>query len=105
MRFQKRAHRFRGDIATTRERDVRMPGTKVRLQARSESGVMHALVQLKEMRVCAPNADPDYFGPAFGRKSSYAADGKKERRDFDRGQGLAQFRFSFFSNVSKETES
>ncbi len=31
--------------------------------------------------------------------------GKKERRDFDRGQGLAQFRFSFFSNVSKETES
>src|SRR6476659_6856862 len=102
MRFQKRTHRFSRNIVTTRERDVRMPGTKVRLQACGESGILHALVQLKEMRVCASNTNPDNFRPAFSRKCPDTADRKKERRDFDLGQRLPQFRLRFFSNIPEE---
>jgi hypothetical protein len=82
-----------------------MPGAKVRFQTGGESGVLHALVQLKETRMRCADADPDYFWPAFGRKGSDAADREKKRRDLNLGERLAQLPFSLASNFAEKTES
>lgn len=47
MLTQKRAQPLRGNMLAACERDVRMPGTKVRLQTGVQGGVGHFFVQLK----------------------------------------------------------
>src|SRR5262249_39703383 len=65
IRLQEFAKRLRGHIAATRDGDVRMPRTKLRLNTDGQCGFLHTLVNLEKMRVPFADADPDNFGRAF----------------------------------------
>ena len=84
IRVQKFSKRLRGHIAATRNRDMRMPGTKLRLETGSERGLLHSLVNLKQMRVCLTDTDPDNFRRTFCRKRSDADNGQEKRAELDR---------------------
>ena len=59
-----------GDVLTTREADVRMPGSKVGFEAGREGGVGHALTQLEKMRMAASDTNPkDLWVPPRGKGS------------------------------------
>ncbi len=47
IRLQKLSQRLRGDIPATGDRDVRVPGTKLRFDPDGERGLLHALVNLE----------------------------------------------------------
>src|SRR5439155_19044456 len=55
-----------------------MPGTKLRFDPDSEGRLLHALVNLKQMRMCFAHADPDDFRGAFCRKQADRIHGKKK---------------------------
>src|SRR5689334_3552249 len=74
IRLQELPQRLRGDIAPARNCDMWMPGTKLRLQANAERGFMHALVDLEQMWVRLPDANPDNFRSAFCGERSDASD-------------------------------
>src|SRR5256885_16592083 len=61
IRFQKISQRLRRDVATSRDRDMRMPGAKLWLDADGERGFLHTFVDLKEMWGCLTDADPNDF--------------------------------------------
>lgn len=57
---------------------MRMPGAQIGLDAGGERGVGHPLVQLKQMRMAAPDAKPDDPGRAARGKSADALQRKKK---------------------------
>ena len=61
----------------TRNRDVRMPGTKLRFDPDSEGRLLHAFVNLKQMRMRFAHAYPDDFLGAFCRKRAEGIHGRK----------------------------
>jgi hypothetical protein len=61
-----------------------MPWAKLRLDADCEGGLLHALVNLKQMRMCFADANPDNFRSFFGGKHSDPGDRQKERAEFNR---------------------
>ena len=61
IRLEELPERLRGNVATTRDRDVRMPWAKLRLETGGQGGFLDALVNLKKMWVCFADADPDDF--------------------------------------------
>lgn len=65
IRLQKFPERLSGNIAATRDRDVRMPGAKLRFDADGQRGFLNAFVNLEQMRVRFADADPDNFRRAF----------------------------------------
>jgi hypothetical protein len=75
IRVQKLSKRLGGHVTATRNRNVRMPGAKLRLEASSECGFLHPFVNLKQVRMGFPDADPDDFRAAFSRKDSDANNG------------------------------
>ena len=99
--FSKRAAR---DIATTREGDMRVPGTQIGFEPDSQRRILHAFVKLEEMRMTFPNADPNDFRRTFRRKRPDAFDGKKKCAKLDRAQFFAQRKIDTFRDVGKETE-
>jgi hypothetical protein len=70
--LQKFSEGLRGYIAATRNRDMRMPGTKLRLEPRTKRRLLHSLVNLKQVRMRLTDADPNDFWRALCRKCSYA---------------------------------
>src|SRR5437667_7184638 len=70
VRFQKISQRLRCYIATSRDRDVRMEWSQLRLESGGERGFLHTLVHLEKMRMRATNADPNDFRRSFRRKFS-----------------------------------
>src|SRR4029450_1767111 len=74
IRLEEFANRLRRDIPATRNRNVRMPGAQLRLDARGQRGFLHALVHLEKMRMSATNADRNDFRWAFRRKCADAGD-------------------------------
>jgi len=56
---QQRINRLASDIVAACEGNVWMPGPQIRLQANCQRGVGDFLVQLKQMRVPATDAEPD----------------------------------------------
>src|SRR5947209_1895510 len=75
VRLQKFPQRLRGDFAAARNRNVRMPGTKLRLQSSDERRFLDALVDLEQMRVRLADTDPNNFRSAFCRERCDADDG------------------------------
>jgi hypothetical protein len=93
-----------GNILATRQRDVRMPWPQVRFEACRKSSIAYSLVQLKEMRMSAPDPEPDDVGARFPRKCSDLAQREKEGRVADRGEVIAQFLLRFGPDVAEESE-
>ena len=104
VRLQKFPQRLRRDIAAARNRDMRMPGTKLRLQPSRERGFIHALVDLEQMWVRLANADPNNFRSAFCREHSDADDGQKECAELDRAEFFAQRKLDVVCNIAEESE-
>ena len=104
IRLQKLSERLRGHIAATRERNVRMPGAKLRVEASSQRGLLHPLLNLKQVRVRLPDANPDNFRRTLSRKRSDANDGQKEGAKLDHAKFFSQGEIGFIRDVAKETE-
>jgi hypothetical protein len=104
IRLQKISQRLRRNIPAARNRDMRMPWTKLHLQAGGERGFMHALMDLKQMRVRLANADPNNFWSAFRRESSDPDDGQKKRAELDCIEFLPQHRIAVLWNIAEESE-
>jgi hypothetical protein len=104
IRLQKLSERLGGHVAAARNRDVRMPGAKLRLEAGSERGFLHALVNLEQMRMRLPDADPDNFRGAFCGKGSDTNNGQKESAELDRAELFPQRKIDVVRHIAKETE-
>jgi hypothetical protein len=83
IRAQKWPDRLHRDTLTTGECEVRVPWPKIRLDPGGERGVGHPFVQLEEMRMSAPDTQPNYFRAAFAWKSSNPAQRKEEARELN----------------------
>lgn len=104
IRLQEFSHRLRRDIATTRERDVRMEWTQIRFETNGEGRIGNALVQLKKVRMPATDADPDNPGWTFRWERPDASERQKKSAEMNRAEFLAKFCFGIFRHVAKETE-
>src|SRR5438270_8112084 len=89
---------------TSRERDMRVPGSQIGFEPDSQRRILHAFVKLKEMRITFPNADPNDFRRTFRRKRPDALDGQKKRAKLNRAQFFAQCKIDIFRHLGKETE-
>src|SRR5438876_4231634 len=81
-----------------------MPGTKLRFDPDSEGRLLHALVNLKQMRMCFAHADPDDFRGAFCRKQADGIHGKKKRTELDYAQFFPQLQFNIFGHIAEKPE-
>ena len=104
IRLQELPKRLRRNILATRNGYVRMPRTKLRLKAGSERGFLHALVNLKQVRVSFTDADPDYFQRTFCRKCSDANNRQKEGTELDYAEFFMQHKIGFIRDFTEETE-
>src|SRR6266508_3341903 len=104
LRAQKLSQRLRGDIPATRESNVWMPGAKLRLEAGSERGFLHAFVNLKQMGMRLTDTDPDDFRRTLCRERSDANNGQKERAERNCAELFPQFEIDFIRDFAKETE-
>ena len=104
IRLQEFPHRLLRDIATTRERDVRMEWTQIRFETNGEGRIGHALVQLKKVRMPATDADPDNFGWTFRRERPDASDRQKKSAEMNRAKSFTKFCINICRHVAKETE-
>ena len=104
IRLQKLSKRLRGHIPATRDCNVRMPGAKLWLEAGSQRGLLHPLVNLKQVRVRLTDADPDNFWRTPCRKRSDANNRQKESAKLDHAEFFSQGKIWFIRDVAKETE-
>jgi len=104
IRLQEFSHRLRRDIATTRERDMRMEWTQIRFEANGEGRLGHALVQLKKVRMPATDTDPDNFWRTLRRESPDASNRQKKSAEMNRAKFFAKFCIDILRHVAKETE-
>lgn len=81
-----------------------MPWAQFGFDAHSQRRFLHAFVQLKQVWMTRPDADPDYFRDSFGRKCSDAFDWKKEWAKLNRAEFFTQGRLHFFPNFGEKTE-
>ena len=91
-------------LVTSRERDVRMPGSQIGFESDRQSCILHPFVKLKKMRMTFADADPDDFRRTLRWKRSDPLDGKKEGVELDRRQVCAQVVIDPFRHVGKETK-
>jgi hypothetical protein len=104
IRLQEFSHRLRRDIATTRERDMRMEWTQIRFETNGEGRIGNALVQLKKVRMPATDADPDNLGWTFGWERPDASERQKKSAEMNRAEFFTKFCIGIFQHVAKETE-
>jgi len=104
IRLQKFPERLRGHVAAARDRNVRVPRSKLWLEPGSERGFLHALVNLKQVRMRLPDADPDNFRSAFCRKCPDANNRQKECAELDRAEFFPQPEIDVARHMAKETE-
>ena len=69
---------------TTRERDVRVPGTQIGFESDGQCCILHPFVKLKKMWMTFLNTDPDDFRLTFRWKRSNALKGQKKCAELDR---------------------
>ena len=105
IRFEKFLQRAFGNLATTRESDMRMPRAQVRFQSDSQRCVLHSLVQLKKMRMTRAHAYPDDFRNALGRKLSDPLTERTKPRNSIAPNRVAQGKRDIFRHVGEKTES
>ena len=104
IRLQELSKRLRRNILATRHGDVRMPRAKLRLETSSERGLLHALVNLKQVWVRLTDADPDDFRRALCRKCSDPNNGQKKGAELDRAEFFPQRKIGFIGDVTEEAE-
>jgi hypothetical protein len=103
-RVQKFSERLRGHVAAARDRNVRVPGSKVWFEPGSQRGFLHALVNLEQMRMGLPDADPDNFRRALCGKCPDANNRQKEVAELDRAEFFTQHEIDVVRHIAKETE-
>src|SRR5947209_3558103 len=79
-----------GDVPTAGERNVWMPWPQIRLESGGERRFLHTFVNLKEVRMTFPNADPDDVRRTFRRECAEALHWKKKAAEVDGSQSLFQ---------------
>ena len=104
IRLQKLSERLGGHVAAACDRNVRMPRFKLWFEPGSERGFLHALVNLEQMWMRLPDADPDNFRSAFCGKGSDANNGQKEGAKLDRAEFFPQRKLDVIRHIAKETE-
>ena len=104
IRLQKFSKRLRRNIPATRNGYVWMPGAKFRFETDSERGLLHALVNLKQVRVRLIDANPNNFRRTFCRKRSDANNGQKESAKLDHAEFFSQGKIGFIRDFTEETE-
>jgi hypothetical protein len=104
IRLQKLSERLGGHLAAARNRDVRMPRFKLWFEPGTKRRFLHALVNLEQMWMRLPDADPDYFRSALCGKGSDADNGQKEGAELDRAEFFPYRKIDFVRHVAKETE-
>ena len=104
IQLQKLSERLGGHVTAARDRYVRMPRSKLRLEPGSERGFLHALVNLEQMRMRLPDADADNFRTALCGKGSDANNRQKEGAELDRVELFAQRQIDVVRHIAKETE-
>src|SRR5438034_8974979 len=104
IRVQKVPERLCRNIPASRNGNVRMPRAQIRLQPGNERGFLHAFVDLKQMRVCVADPNPDNFRSAFCRKCSDIANRQEECAKLDRAELFAQRGIDIDWNIIEETE-
>jgi hypothetical protein len=102
--FQKFPKNTAMSFVTSRERDVRMPGSQIGLESDGQCRVLHSLMKLKKMGVTFADADPDDFRRALRWKCSDPLNRQEKSVELDRGQVCAQVMIHPFRCVGKETE-
>ena len=81
-----------------------MPGAQVGLESNRERGFLHALVELKQMRMTRADANPNDFRGTFRWKFAKAFDRQKKRAELDRIEFLAQGKIDIARHVWKEAK-
>lgn len=81
-----------------------MPRSQIGLQSDRERRVLHALVKLKQVRMCFANADPDNLHVAFRRKCPDALDRQKKRAKFYGLKFFTERKIDIFAHVGKKPE-
>jgi hypothetical protein len=104
IRVQKFSERLRGHVPAARDRDVRMPRFKLWFDPGSERGFLHALVNLEQMRMRLPDADPDNFRSALCGKCPDANNRQKEVAELDRAEFFTQHEIDVVPHIAKETQ-
>ena len=104
IRVQKFSERLRGHVAAARNRNMRMPRSELWFEPGSKRGFLHALVNLKQMRMRLPDADPDNFRSALCGKGSDANNRQKEGAELDRAEFFPQRKIDVIRHIAKETE-
>ena len=104
IRLQKLSERLRGHVAAARDRYVRMPWFKFWLEPGSERGFLHALVNLEQMRVRFPDADPDNFRSPLCGKGPDANNGQEEGAELDRTEFFPYRKTDIVRHIAKETD-
>ena len=104
IRLQKLSKRLHRNIPATRNGYVWMPGAKLRLETDSERGLLHALVNLKQVRVRLTDANPNNFRRTFCRKRSDANNGQKESAKLDQAEFFSKGKIGFIRDFTEETE-
>jgi hypothetical protein len=104
IRVQKSAERLRGHVAAARNRNMRMPRSELWFEPGSERDFLHALVNLEQMRMRLPDADPDNFRSALCGKGSDANNRQKEGAEHDRAEFFPQRKIDVIRHIAKETE-
>ena len=89
---------------TTRERDVRVPGTQIGFESDGQCCILHPFVKLKKMWMTFLNTDPDDFRRALWWKGSDPFNRQEKSVELDRSQVCAQVVIHAFRHVGKETE-
>ena len=89
---------------TTRERDVRVPGTQIGFESDGQCCILHPFVKLKKMGMTFSDADPDDFQRTFRWKRPDPFNGKKKYAELDRAQFSPQRKIDTFRDVGKETK-
>src|SRR4029453_1994678 len=91
LRAEKRTYRLGGNLVATRQRDVRTPRPEIRVEAGGQRGVRDSFVQLKEVGMSAPPADPNDLRLAPRRKAPDALQRQEEGGKLNRAKIRAQF--------------
>ena len=81
MFFEERLHQCRRDSSAARDGKMRRPGPLLDRQIAGQSGLIHALVQLKEMRMGVTNADPEDVRHPFFRKGAKSGHRQEKMRE------------------------
>ena len=79
-----------------------MAWPEIRLDAGGQRGVRHSFVQLKEMGMSAPHADPNDLRPAPGRKAPDAVQRQEEGGKLNGAKVRAQFLLGLDGNITEK---